>query len=456
MSISVHHAAALPAESPWARYALPNGFPFLVIDEQSKIIEPTLLYLLETQLRQRRRKQDFHTADALAYDLKDWFDYLSYVSWFNPVTHQLENGKPWDVAGEADYIAWRNALEEVVSPHTKRPLASSTIARRQGTVERFYAYASKQGWYTGDFVRTKIKKGRVSGSSHQLGNRPRVDADSEDGTNSAYRAIAELGEPVRALTAKEWHRLQLALGPLPSQRGDDSRPSRNRLACELSIGTGLRVDEVANLTEFQLRGLHQAWLLANEEEREQGFFALRVVKTKRLKARDVLVPGYLIPELMLYLDEERESSIKAGLERAKKKSLKFKRPSSLFVNEAQPTQHAGKAVSATSLSWAFNQACLHADITHPIEKIDIETNERFHEIVARHSFHDLRHSFAVWTYHSLKNNGNPEPWKEIQVLLGHESLAVTLDTYLKVVEVDKRNAGKAQYAAKQKLGDVHA
>ena len=323
-------------------------------------------------------------------------------------------------------------------------------------MERFYAYASKQSWYTGDFVRTKIKKGRVSGSSHQLGNRPRVDADNEDDTKSAYRAIAELGEPVRALTAKEWHRLQLALGPLPSQRGDDLRPSRNRMACELSIGTGLRVDEVANLTEFQLRGLHQAWLLADEEEREQGFFALRVVKTKRLKARNVLVPGYLIPELMLYLDEERELSIKAGLERAKKKSLKFKRPTSLFVNEAQPTQHAGKAVSATSLSWAFNQACLLADITHPIEKIDIETNERFHETVARHSFHDLRHSFAVWTYHSLKNNGNSEPWKEIQVLLGHENLAVTLDTYLKVVEVDKRNAGKAQYAAKQKLGDVHA
>ncbi|OON62514.1 hypothetical protein B0920_03405 [Massilia sp. KIM] len=228
------------------------------------------------------------------------------------------------------------------------------------------------------------------------------------------------------------------------------------MACELSIGTGLRVDEIASLSEFQLRDLHQAWLLSDDEERDQGFFVLRVVKTKRLKARDVLVPGYLIPELMIYLDEERELSIKLGQQHAKKRGARYKRPTSLFVNAAQPIQHAGKPVSAHSLSWAFNQACLDANITQSIEKFDLDTNEHYREHLSRHSFHSLRHTFAVWTYHWKKDNGDAEPWKEIQVLLGHATLAVTLDTYLKVVEVDRRNAGRIQFAAKRKIGAEHA
>lgn len=456
MSISVHKAVQLPEDSPWAADALPKGFPFLVCDEESTIIEPATLYLLATQLKRGVRHWKPHTANAMAFDLRDWFDYLSHVSWVNPKTQQREQGKPWDVASEADYVAWRDAMQEIISPHTKRPLADKTIARRQATVERYYTYASDQGWYHGAFVRTKIKRGRIGASSHRLNALRSEGFSNVYESKSAYREVPEIAEPVRPLTKDEWRQLQLALGPLPSQRENDLRSSRNRLACELSIGTGLRVDEIAKLTEFQLRALHQAWLRADEEQRDGGFFVMRVVKTKRLKPRDVLVPGYLIPELMVYLDEERELSIKVGQEHAKKKGIKYKRPTSHFVNEAHPTQHAGKPVSATSLSWAFNQACSDANITHSIEKFDHDTNEFYREYLARHSFHALRHTFAVWTYHWKKENGDAEPWKEIQVLLGHANLAVTLDTYLKVVEVDKRIAGRAQFDAKKKIGDGHA
>lgn len=456
MSISVHKAVPLPRDSPWGLDAIPEGFPFLVIDEESKIVEPVALYLLAAHLKRGPRNWKPHTVTAVAFDLRDWFDYLSHVSWLNPETQELQVGKPWDVAGETDYIMWRDVMQEIISPYTKRPIASRTIARRQANVERFYAYATKLGWYFGEFVRTKVKKGRVTSSSHGLNSFRSSDSSNANGTKSAYRERAEFAEPVRPLTANEWRQLQFALGPLPSEQGDDLRPCRNRLACELSIGTGLRVDEVANLTEFQLRTLYHAWLSGDDEQRESGFFAMRVVKTKRLKPRDVLVPGYLIPALMTYLDDEREHSIKVGQRQAKSTGRKFKRPISLFVNEAQPTQHAGKSVNATSLSWAFNRACLNANITHSVERFDIESGERYRTDLARHSFHSLRHTFAIWTYHWKKENGDAEPWKEIQVLLGHAHLAVTLDTYLKAVEVDKRNAGRAQYAAKRKMGDGNA
>jgi integrase len=373
-----------------------------------------------------------------------------------PVTGELKVGKPWDLATETDYVNWRDAMQQVISPQTNRLLASSTIARRQGYVERFYWYAQKQGWYEGEFVRSKVKKGRAGPDADE--GKPTIlvgYAEAED-SKSEFREVIEYGEPVRPLSETDWLKIQAELGPMPSEREFDLRLSRDRLACELGLATGMRVDEIASLTEFQLRGLYEAWLAADEEEREDGTFGLLITKTKRAKPRTVYVPGYMIPELMAYLDEERNASIKAGAACAKRKGLKYKRPTALFVNSPESAQHAGKAIRATSLSWAFKEACLAAGVTHYVEKIEIDTGERYLESLSKHHFHDLRHSFAVWTYHLLKSNGESEPWKEIQIILGHASLKVTMDTYLKIVDIDRRHAGRAQYTAKRRMGESHA
>lgn len=458
MSISVHNVVALPSESPFVAHALPAGFPFLVVDEQMKIIEPALLFLLARQRRRGPRHRKLHTLNAIAFDLRDWFDYLAHCTWVNPVTNQLETGKPWDIASETDYIAYRDTMQLVISPHTNRELASSTIARRQSYVEQFYKHAQKQGWYAGEFVRSKVKKGRDARDTRDDDKEQDArTASAQSGqSKSEYREQLEDGEPIRPISEKEWQELQAMLGPLPSEREFDLRFSRNRLACELALATGMRVDEVASLTEFQLRGLHQQWLLADEAEREDGFFGLAIVKTKRAKPRTVYVPGYLVPELMDYIDGEREASIKLGADRAKRKAKKYKRPTSLFVNSPDSTQHAGKPVSATSLSWAFKQACLGAGVTHFVEKTEIDTGERYLESLAKHHFHDLRHTFAVWNYRDLKSKGEVEPWKSIQVLLGHASLQTTMDTYLKIVDSDRRAYGHAQYKAKRGMGESHA
>lgn len=455
MTISVHYAVELPSDSPLARYALPKDFPFLVIDEEAKIIEPALLYLRATLLKRGPRHKKLHTADAFAFDLRDWFDYLAHVQWTNPLTNERELGKPWDLAGESDYIAYRDVAQEIVSYKTNQQLASSTISRRQGTVERFYAFAKKEGWYTGDFVVNKVKKGRVK-RTDDLGSNGGNGKGQATEETSEFRERYEFGEPVRPLSANEWHRIQQEIGPMPSEREHDLRPSRNRLACETAIGTGMRVDEVASLTEVQLRGLYNDWIKANDKDREDGFFSLYITKTKRLKPRDVWVPGYLIPELMAYVDGERKESIQSGLARAKRKGQKYKKPVSLFVNETESAQHSGKAIRAESLSWAFKQACLAADITHFVDKIDIETRERYRVKLVRHCFHDLRHTYALWRYQEEKKNGNAEPWKELQIELGHAKLQTTRDIYLTIIDVDRRDAGRKQYEAKQRLGKRNA
>lgn len=456
MTISVHKAVALPKDSPMSADALPAGFPFLVIDERLEIVEPVLLYLIKTQLRKGKRHWKQHTANAMAFDLRDWFDYLAHCEWVNPTTKKLDVGKPWDIADESDFISWRDTMQEVISPQTNRELASRTIARRQGYVEGFYAHAQKQGWYVGEFLRSKVKKGRFGRSAIKDETIKHRKSALSDGTVSEYREALEFGEPVRPISQDEWLRIQQQLGPLPSESGRDSRPSRNRLASELAIGTGMRVDEIASLPKYKVRELYDVWLAAHKDQRIDGFFSLHITKTKRLKPRDVFVPGYLIPELFTYITHERESAIRVSEARAHPNGKEYKQPTQLFVNSAASAQHAGNPVRATSLSWAFKQACIAAGVTHLVEKIDIETNERYLESVCRHRFHDLRHTYAMWRNLLLKEQGETDPWKIIQLELGHGSVATTRDIYLKVIDVDRRESGVVQYNAKQSMGVPYA
>jgi hypothetical protein len=66
------------------------------------------------------------------------------------------------------------------------------------------------------------------------------------------------------------------------------------------VSTGLRVDEVAKLTVFQILDLPAG----GDPER---FTTMHVTRTKRLVERDVNVPNYLIPDLHAFMDGERTS-----------------------------------------------------------------------------------------------------------------------------------------------------
>ena len=94
---------------------------------------------------------------------------------------------------------------------------------------------------------------------------------------------------VHPLSEVEWRAIQRELRPLRSERDENLRPSRDRLAYELSLTTGLRVDEAASLTVHHILKLNTDYLLLSEEDREYGYLRLYITKTKRFKARNVLV-----------------------------------------------------------------------------------------------------------------------------------------------------------------------
>ncbi|QYF99987.1 MULTISPECIES: tyrosine-type recombinase/integrase [Massilia] len=395
--ITVTLAVELPESNDLLPWALPKGFPILLDDELQQVIEPALHYLIAKHLRKRgRARWNLGSAKAEAYDLRSWFDFLQHLD-----VDYGASGKPWDLANENDYVEYREQLHDLISNITHRPLADNTIRRMQITVESFYAFAIGRGLYQGEFLENKIKKGRSRPAEsdallHTRSGRRNV------GT-PAYREETGPHNEVHALTAEEWNLVSRSLGPLPSEASEIGSRSRDRLAAELSCGTGLRVDEVAQISINQVLDLDAKWRRLSEEDRLESYVDLYLTKTKGLKPRTVLVPGYLVPEIMLYCENERRIAVDAGKAIANKRKKIFREPRSLFVNNANAGFNAGNLIRPSSLSHAFSVACRACGLLTRITRTDPETMELYSETVSAHSFHDLRHTFAVWKYTDAKN-----------------------------------------------------
>jgi len=428
-NLIVELAAAFPDGDPLRNIALPKGFPFLIDDDTHEVVEPALLFLVDTYLT-KTGFWNHNTAKRAAYDLLDWWRFLDH------------HGRPWDLADGVDLDAYRDSMIGQISPRTFEAYKTETIRARRTSVRRFYAWAQKRGWYKGALIETpEVREVYLSADTDALAHLhsgPRR-MEVDPGT---LRSTARPDEKVRPLIGGDprnasFPRIAQHLGLLPSECGrDDPTVSRDRLAAELSVSTGLRVDEVAKLTVLQILDLPA-------EGDHERFTTMHVTKTKRLVARDVNVPNYLIPDLHAYIDGERKECVAV----ARRYWLKKKSDESkvLFLNGVDARQNAGKPVTPDTLSGAFRRAVIKAGLTEWVTKTDPDTGEVHQVLVPRHCYHDLRHTYALWTYHALVSQGTSEPWKIIQSLLGHAHLSTTLNTYLRVVNVEKARTADGVY-----------
>lgn len=408
--ITVSVAQGLAQDTDLARDSLPKGYSYVVDDELSTPIEPILLWLCKTYPPKNRMWRPA-TVEAAAYDLCDWWRFL------------VHEQRQWDDVTSDDLGDYRDGLLAAINVRQGKGYELKTIGRRVRAVGAFYEWALKEGYIKGEPVSPRaLEPVHIPSDLDSLAHTGatayrRIDALSP-------RSSSDPDEHVHPLTTAEWKAVIPFLGPLPSEQGSGLVGlARNRLACEVSLWTGLRVDEVAGLTVHQVLDLSRT-------VGKSSYAAVEITRTKGLRMRKAMFPRHLIEELVAYIDGEREEGIEVGRRFGMKKA-----PPELFVNGETARNHAGRAVQAYTLSAAFSAAVAEAGLFRSVERVVPETGEIFVRKIPAHSFHDLRHTFAVFFYQAEVASGNAEPWKVIQSRLGHKRLKTTTDTYLRIVDI---------------------
>lgn len=182
------------------------------------------------------RFRSSHTAAAAAYDLAD---FLTFVWSHRP---PIGGGSWKDVtsADRAAYLYWRRK-----DPDGPR-VAGSTWSRSVAMVNAFYVWAVEQGYVAENPIlqrEVKSRPGRRGSKSAQTPAEAARDARRPDTRwfpPETYRRWRDVG--VRGYEATG----------IPASSFKGRNASRNAAFCDLMIRTGLRLEEQASLTVFDL------------------------------------------------------------------------------------------------------------------------------------------------------------------------------------------------------------
>lgn len=347
-------------------------------------------------------------------------------------------------------------MMSVISHKTHAPLADATVRRRMVTVVSFFDWARSCGLYrAAEFSKRSVC--RVEPIDHDAMAHLRGNSQLPDTAAVVPEATTTFGDQVRPIERRQLAQLLHCLGPLPSNQIEankpiDSRPSRDRLAAEIARTAGLRVDEVAGLTVHQiLDRCPSDWMLHNLGP----FVSIRITRTKGDHPRTILLPTWLLRELDLYIRGERAAAVdrRQSLQSRTRKSTTAH---ALFLNGPLSRNNVGKPVQTYTLQAAFRRSVLEAGLTERITRVDPNTGKMYNTTEAAHSFHDLRHTFAMEIYYAEIRRGNTAPWKIVQSKLGHKHLSTTLKFYMNIVDSYEAAISDDMYAFTRSLATVGA
>lgn len=418
--IQVTKALGLPRDNPFFKDSLPAGFSFLFDPASETIIEPAL-YWLTSNFPFRRTKWSPASVENAAHDICQWWRALE------------RKGKPWNEITPTDLVEFRDELLTTISSRTQQVYGTGMVRRCVGSVVGLYRWAAGQGLYTGPPLdQREIRKGYRRADTDLLAG---IAPSRRKPSLFILKGVPNPANRVHPLQQNEWANIRRALGPLPSEKGADEVSScRNRLASELSLWSGARVDEVAHISK------HQIARLEPDEVDDHAPLVIRLTHTKGSIPRNALIPAHLARELQTYINGERAAAVQKGRSHGLARE-----PRQLFVNGEDAGRNAGRAVDRRTLWRAFHNAVREAGLTQEIERTDSSSGMTSVFMAAAHCFHDLRHTFACWLYQAELQAGNPDPWKTVQARLGHKYLSTTVDLYLKSVDVFRTNVNTAYY-----------
>lgn len=406
--VSIRVAAAVPvSDLEVASFALPPGFPIVVCesDHAAEPIVPINEYLFSRFAPVRKNLSPTiysrNTALAVAFDLRDWWEFLEH------------EGLTWQSATQESLESYRDIMLNTHSATTARRYAITTVRRRMHSVLAFYDWAENHA-----LVRTKFDRlPRIAFPVAQdqvalahVSTKPReVHEIYPQGSRTRW-------DNVFAFDKSQYQRLTGILGPLPrsSRKTDDPH---FRLLCEFALQTGTRISETTAITLSQISRL----LPATEHSTRTRY--LLITHTKGGRPRKIAVPNWLSCEIENYITRFRNPAVAAYVRAGGKLH------DALFVYGPDSRHHVGSPQRARSASARFSRSVVRAGFLKRIEKRHPDTGQLFECHVPEFWFHCLRHTFAIWSAMAAMAQGRIIPWKTIQSSLGHKYLSTTTDLY---------------------------
>jgi integrase len=379
---------------------LPAGFCFLVSRSSGRPAQPAFDFVASTYLsgvRTRALIVAQHTVKAVVDDLADFHHFLD--------ANNLLVADVDDVALE-NYI---NSLTTVSSPVTGKPYANGTVVRRRSSVARFLHYCQNHGLLKHRFqVETIITpKGEVERFAPNL---PGPKADPID-------------KLIRAIDPRLLEPFLEELGPALIEPDADgiqvcAHPSRQRLMAEVCLHTGLRRAEVCDL---QLSTTIRSSLAGRDP-----FTAMAIeVNGKGGKPRQVPFPVWLLLAIDQYVRQRREPAVRAALGSG---DVKADHPF-LFVMDVPRKGARGHRITPKMFNKEFADARERF-----LHRLSSGKGDQSHLQLARYSritVHALRHAYALITFISRRDQGDPCPAKYVQSVLGHAYQDTTEKIYLR-------------------------
>lgn len=357
---------------------------FFSLASGSVMAEPSQ-YLRE-RFVESGRSSALTTWRGAAYKLAMWWDYLAAA--------EIE----WDLATRQDLVEFRDFFLEKKSSVTGLPYASGTVASYVSLVIDFYDFFHAKGLYSGSICDENIL---IKNNKNHLN---RIITRSQSACSDLVPTRNE----------------QIIVHPYSpgdfikfSQSINSNYSNRDRLIFKIILMSGLRVSEVVNLSFAQFLG--------DKNEHPYTYQGVWVLGEGK-KIRFVMLPNLLINEISEYIFNDRAVAVKSG---------GVKDISSLFVTSIN-SRRPGRSLSIRRIQEIHAENCLKAGL---IRNSKGYGNNGDRKVFPKYRVHDLRHTYAVWSYHILKSMGDPEPWKWIQTQLGHKHMDTTMNIYLKHVSL---------------------
>jgi len=398
-------------EQNW-KLRLPCGFFFLCHESTGLPIEPVYHFLTANQLSRNLAAKLIsrpNTSKAVAYDIRDFVDFLDAVK------KKIE-----DVDADV-FEQYLGTMNGVVSAATGETFLPSTITRRASSVRSLLKHCQDAGLIKNRFDVSLVET--PSGSKEVILN------------NIPLPETGPIDRVIRAVDPRALAPFMYALGPEPVVVLDGivalpGTTTRQRLMSELSLQAGLRREEACNLPRAVI-------FEADTEGRNLLTSVAIPVVGKGQKVRQVPVVVWLLQALKQYITDVRDPILQEAIS----KGWRDHDHGLLFVLETARKGALGSSVTPhqSSREFAKTRELLRQTLRNNQSKKTLFL--RFN--ASRLTIHALRHTFALTTYIARKRDGDPEPSKYIQSVLGHSFRETTEAMYLRSSHVYESELSEA-------------